>query len=767
MELDFIGKWTFKAEGNKYVGLADASSGKLAIVEVESLQTDQLFNAYGTETGLFWLQASSSKYVTSSGDEYAATTGRDGNPVYFSFEDAGAGLVRIVDHGTDGKAEGEYYWNRENGNLKRFKKGANPPQTTLFQKIVQTPGLAEIQKRKVAMGYDLSGVYLAGADLTGVNFAGANLSKANLSTTQMQDAVFQGKETNLTEADLSGAYLVHAVMSATNLTGADLSGAVLKEADLPNALLKGADLSGADLTSAVMNMAHLLGATLPGAVLKEVELIGADFSGADLTNANFAGAAVENIKIPGAMLIGAELSNLDLSTATIDNGTNFTGAKMQNVNLENLKLDGVTMTHADLTGANLTGVSLIDAELSYVNLSNACLKGGVLLYGASLSNAILEGADLTGAQLGAKEELFTLDLPLQGDLDKEIIFPGLRQAFKAKNITLSTQPLVNARISGNAWLITDSGKRYSITKEEKGLTVWGYKADNQAAVLSSAFMPNAVLTGANLYAVNMAGVHWYGEKARADNADLERADLANANLATMNLSQAKMYGCTLDFANLIETDLSGAYLTPTPDLKQSSFVFASIQSANFKEAKLGDAIFTNAAVAFKYENLSRNGGVHLFGLSTSFITNFDSKILSDELEKAFKDNGYPLLDDAAINTVITPGSHWMIKNESQDTSTLHAGYAEFEIIKMNDSLEVYGTYLRVIRRNDGDQLEQVPVEILPTELTEEEMNDNTTCPNGQKLKRYYSKKLTWEQMMTAATPPRPPECVPDPYHWCP
>ena len=73
-------------------------------------------------------------------------------------------------------------------------------------------------------------------------------------------------KSNLSGADLRGAYL----------SGADLSGANLSDADLSDANLRGANLSGADLRGAYLSGANLSGANLSGADLRGAYLSGAD-----------------------------------------------------------------------------------------------------------------------------------------------------------------------------------------------------------------------------------------------------------------------------------------------------------------------------------------------------------------------------------------------------------------------------------------------------------------------------------------------------------
>mgnify|MGYP005834020473 CR=1 FL=1 len=85
---------------------------------------------------------------------------------------------------------------------------------------------------------------LRSADLSDANLSDAYLRSANLSDANLSDAYL--RSANLRSADLSGANL-----SDANLSDADLSGA-----DLSDANLSGADLSGADLSGAYLDKTY-------------------------------------------------------------------------------------------------------------------------------------------------------------------------------------------------------------------------------------------------------------------------------------------------------------------------------------------------------------------------------------------------------------------------------------------------------------------------------------------------------------------------------
>ena len=125
---------------------------------------------------------------------------------------------------------------------------------------------------------DLSGANLKRANLWEANLQEADLGGANLQEVFLTKANLQKAnlwEANLQEADLGGADLQKAYLPRANLQGANLGDTNLKDADLT-----GADLQGADLTE----VKGLSEATLQNANFDEVTgLLGSEFARADVT----------------------------------------------------------------------------------------------------------------------------------------------------------------------------------------------------------------------------------------------------------------------------------------------------------------------------------------------------------------------------------------------------------------------------------------------------------------------------------------------------
>ncbi|MEP0915332.1 pentapeptide repeat-containing protein [Leptolyngbya sp. DQ-M1] len=94
-----------------------------------------------------------------------------------------------------------------------------------------------------------------------IDLSGTDLSRANLRGAYLFNANLSGAD--LSRANLQGAYLFN-----TNFSGADLSEANLRGADLSEANLSEANLSRANLSGADLNGANLKGAGLDGVIVE-------------------------------------------------------------------------------------------------------------------------------------------------------------------------------------------------------------------------------------------------------------------------------------------------------------------------------------------------------------------------------------------------------------------------------------------------------------------------------------------------------------------
>jgi hypothetical protein len=150
-------------------------------------------------------------------------------------------------------------------------------------------------------------------------------------------------ETELIQAGPEGrppiVSLKYAVLHDFELTGkqllrdTDLTQAGLTGADLSEAHLEGTDLSGAHLGAADLRGAYLQDAKLSGAYLYDTDLRGAYLSEADLSDAEGrfeSGARMIRTRLDGAHLDGADLTNARVSEEQLREAESLEGATMPN-----------------------------------------------------------------------------------------------------------------------------------------------------------------------------------------------------------------------------------------------------------------------------------------------------------------------------------------------------------------------------------------------------------------------------------------------------
>jgi hypothetical protein len=124
------------------------------------------------------------------------------------------------------------------------------------------------------------------------------LHQGNLTEADLTEAFLC--EANLREADLTGARLLMANLSQAALSKAKLIEADLRMSHLHRSVCNGADLIGANLSGANLYRADFIGANLSEAILEGALLIETNFKGANLTGCRVYGISAWDVNLEGA-----------------------------------------------------------------------------------------------------------------------------------------------------------------------------------------------------------------------------------------------------------------------------------------------------------------------------------------------------------------------------------------------------------------------------------------------------------------------------------
>ena len=467
--------------------------------------------------------------------------------------------------------------------------------------------------------------------LAGKGTGGFTLHYANLS-----DYVFP-PGSGFTEINFSGAVLDGAKFDQCNLTRANFTSCSLKKTSFSKAIINGGNFSNCDLRTVI---AH-------GVIAVSAQSQPLNFNSAKL---NF--PLIRN-NWQWLELLNATIDQLPHPLSSASAPLNATGAKLSGLNQNNFT--GFTLEHAvfdyalldnmDLSGANLNNASLIEASL----------------HGATLTGVKLQDANLSGAQLGTLGHLFTLATSFENDLNAgPNVDVALRGQFTLNNITLSATASLETLSPGRVWQLNDAGNNVTYTvrleTQANGSQILTVYATVAAASLVNAYMPNAVLTGANLFNVLANGIQFYGSKAKIDGwAILEEAQFNDSNLSNLNLTQAQLMGTNLSGAYLFNAKFNKANLTPSAGGKSTDLSDANLQGADFTDAQLFGANLANAAVAIRVPTKANpdQGGVYLFSLPFTGDTNTVQQYVAELTAASTQFSLNPKGDDATLQKYVT------------------------------------------------------------------------------------------------------------------
>ncbi|MGS2725983.1 pentapeptide repeat-containing protein [Psychroserpens sp. BH13MA-6] len=758
-QAEFVGKYAFNTQDGQYLISLTKEQDKNDIVmaagNTNAPADNQQFNLYGDLTSGFIMQGPNWEYL-SYGDDYVSNKKRnDISLSQFSFVTIDNFNVYIVESvsGVD------YYLNVNGMTLERIPKNTTtPPDTAKFAINKITDSVADMKRQKSTLGNPLTGVYLSHLDLTKIAFMATDLSYADFTSAK------------LSENNLNGCTAQNTIFDDADLSLCVANGLTFTNCSFVKTNMQYIKLNTSILNGCVLNLAQFNAPTNPNnyktnlqqADFTDASMVGCQFGNALVNNSTYKGATLINtdftnavgvetiVDFSDALLIGSKLTGHDLTKIKMNSNTNFMGAQLDHCDFTGHDLTDVVFAKASMQFVKLDHTILDGAQLAFADLTSATITGAVSMIGSNLSNAIMQSIQCPGAQLGAKKTLQKLSLSDMGDLNNGHVpasLTGLPLKIPSNSKVLIIQP-------SSIWRILTVNQEYQVNKNGNFLLVQETTATSNAAILSNAYMPNANFEQANMYAVELSGAHWYGASASAKSADLSLANFSNANVLGMVFTQALLQGTNFDFANLIGTKFDKTALSPSSDLKPTSFAFAMMQSTEFIETNVNFANLTNAAYAL-------DDGVPLFNIDANYKIALDSETLDSKLKDLFTNNGYGLSAVAKVQ-VNTPGKEWMILNTDQNDDS-QVGYGNFKLVYFLDengleSIKINGaTPIIILQKNSKGQLQQTPLSFGKTALMLDQMNDDTTCPSGMKLK-LLNNHLSFSELMTAALPPSPPVC---------
>lgn len=216
--------------------------------------------------------------------------------------------------------------------------------------------------------------YLRRFDLKGANLKGSQLGGADLSWSDMEGANLQGTQFSIHYhkkyplaynwcTDLQGASMINSNLREANFTGAMLKVANLKGANLERANLRLANLTGANLEGANLTGANLLGACLEGAFMRGAILDGADLRGVRLgyTRIQIKQLWDDYLGYYGMRKIFSDTTNhrqkfiVKINNALVPTKRNY---------LESSEYSVSTYLNTELEGASLIGANLFGALIN-------------------------------------------------------------------------------------------------------------------------------------------------------------------------------------------------------------------------------------------------------------------------------------------------------------------------------------------------------------------------------------------------------------------
>lgn len=616
-------------------------------------------------------------------------------------------------------------------------------------------------------GADLRGSTFEGQDLTGANFTGAILGPdetgrpTSFSNTDLTDACFDQVEIlgnpdgplPAEQPDFQFAQFQCTALTRTDLRQADFGPASEPIADAGPVAISGSDpaancrtsfagtlmtcgfvdqwagmdLSYADIDACADDLAgqDFAGAIMTGVEFFYMDLSGSDFSGATLDNANLYAATLTNAVFTGADLRYATLSSVEASQAVFNEQAQLSGASLAYGNFEAASFRTAVLQEADgvpaasLSFANLHNADFTDAAMEAVNLSGALLYDGSLIKSASIQNSNLSNATLTSLDLSSAN--------LSG-------------------VVFDYSNLINASLAGANLRAVGGDRAASLVKTN----------------LQGVDLSDAQLQGINMTNAAVATEHGVPLFSINDDVDGLTDDLRTGNMTAELASAFENAGyalnpCVAPGIDVLDSTIGRWALRAEQRVGPPGQVYRAFAL----QAQRGDGpAMTGMSVAgLDSEGVSSDP---LFTIDGDFLQALNDRDVPRAVFSGFRSNRYalPRCSNPRIVSGVGPES-WAIETPLAQTTTEVVGYTGFNIRGQDDgTLRVYGTQVTSVFQNDDGQLRFSVTSVTPTRIDASSFSNESICPNGVTYAANLAAGLSFEDMMTAPSPPPPPSCEP-------
>lgn len=289
-------------------------------------------------------------------------------------------------------------------------------------------------------------------------------------------------------------------------------------------------------------------------------LDGTDFSGAFLEQVDFSNASLKGCNFKDAILARALLNNADCT------GANF----------DHTNLGAVTAHKTDFTSAHFTESTLSNSDFSQSLFHSAVLEDVQAL------EIILDGADFTRCDLKSFQ---FIKLKFQRAIFREAQLSG--SIFVQCHITNCdfTGATMPNTIWANTSLVNNNFDRADLTSnsfsanEEEPVTIEGLSF--KESILEKANFQKLSMPGSNFRKANIQNAN-FGE------AEIKQADFSFANAKQALFRKAVLTHSNFDHAIIMEGIMSKAHLSGV------SFKHANLYAVDFLRATMGETDFTGA-----------------------------------------------------------------------------------------------------------------------------------------------------------------------------